>query len=126
MAKITISETFAWKVVKHLRRSAWRSFGAQESIEATTMADVLAGRLEKMDKRLKQRGQREQDVSMVPREDGLPTLAGERVGARDNDPDHDCSKFIPSATAYLTSGLRDCDGDGHHMCDECAYKKEQG
>lgn len=62
MAKITISETFAWKVVKYLRDASARceSFNHDEAAaEATEMAGRLEKRLDKLAERLRAKGARE-------------------------------------------------------------------
>lgn len=62
MAKLTISETFARKVVKYLRYGAARceSFNDdEEEAEANEMADTLERRLDNLEKRLRSKGDRE-------------------------------------------------------------------
>jgi hypothetical protein len=68
VAKLSISEEFARKVIKHLRVAKhWhrayggktREEGRSDGEEALEMADRLEGRLDRLEKRLRSKGDRE-------------------------------------------------------------------
>lgn len=43
----------------------------------------------------------------------------ERLPGWRRDPDNDCAEYTPGV-----SGLGDCQGDGHYLCETCIYHEE--